>query len=105
MAIAVQEITEWKYNHTYLVEGQKILAYIPNNSKTPHYFAHPLTLDRRGRKFIELSRNPFVEHRMSRLVRVQGSRGDTYHVDLDAKTCTCKGFQFRGHCRHIEENC
>jgi len=36
---------------------------------------------------------------------VAGSKGDVYTItERDAKrTCTCPGFQFRHHCRHITE--
>jgi len=37
--------------------------------------------------------------------QIKGSKGDTYTVSLGpkTKTCTCKGFQYREHCRHIAE--
>jgi hypothetical protein len=45
-------------------------------------------------------------------VQVEGSHGNTYNV-LYGKTpngqyvygwsCTCKGYQYHGHCKHIEE--
>ena len=28
--------------------------------------------------------------------------GKTYTVDLEARTCTCKGFEHYGHCWHLE---
>lgn len=36
---------------------------------------------------------------------VAGSRGSVYNVKLEGKTysCSCPGFQFRNHCRHIEQ--
>lgn len=36
-------------------------------------------------------------------VQVVSSKGDTtYTVALDGSSCTCKGFQFRGRCKHAE---
>ena len=39
-----------------------------------------------------------------RTVKIQGSRGEIYTVQVGAQnSCTCKGFQFRSTCRHITE--
>lgn len=40
-----------------------------------------------------------------RVIRVQGSKGSEYVVELSDKgnNCTCSGFQFRRTCRHIQE--
>lgn len=36
---------------------------------------------------------------------IAGSKGSVYNVKLDGRkySCTCPGFQFRNHCRHVEE--
>jgi hypothetical protein len=35
---AVREVTDWSYNHTYLVDGNKVLAYIAQGTDRPQYF-------------------------------------------------------------------
>lgn len=99
---ALREITDWKYNHTYLVDGRRCLAYIPNGSSSPQYFAQPLRFDRRGRRFERASITLFPHRDTDTRRRVIGSRGTVYWVDDEAQTCTCPGFGFRGQCRHLE---
>ena len=103
--IVMQEVTDWNpaYNHTYLFDGSKAIAYIKSGEKTPIYLNHPLRIDRARRKFIELKKNLFKKKIESNLIRVEGSKGNVYHVDPEAKSCTCTGFQFRGKCKHIEQ--
>lgn len=107
---AVLETTRWQDldpepNHVYLMDGTRAVAYIKWGRGEPYYFKQPIILDLRGRKFVELEDNPFAVKARSDLVAVKGSRGDTYYVDPAAGTCTCAGFTFRGHCRHIKEVC
>jgi hypothetical protein len=104
---AVKEITEWadgsKCNHTYLLDGTKMVAYIPFGKQDVTVFKNPITIDKRGRKFEKLKVNPFKVKTKSSLVEVQGSKGAVYYVDPDAKTCTCSGFTFRGTCKHTKD--
>jgi SWIM zinc finger len=105
--IAVIETTEWEdgadYNQVYLLDGDRIIAHWPKYAVGPTYLKVPLKINRRGRKFRELPQNPFEAIKpASRVVKVTGSKGSIYEVDLDAETCTCPGFSFRGRCRHVQ---
>lgn len=101
---AVKEITEWSnganINHVYLLDGSKMVAYIKFGKGKPFYFKNPIGIDKRGRKFEVLKKNPFDVEIKSELIEVQGSKGNVYYVDPEAKTCTCPGFSFRGTCKH-----
>lgn len=107
--IAVQEVTTWQDidytapNHVYLLNGDKIHAYIPWGSGEPQYFKKPLRIDQARRKFVELEVNPFGPQEETNLVRVEGSKGDVYYVDPEAGTCSCPGYKFRGKCRHLDQ--
>ena len=105
--IAVIETTvwDWEYqpNHTYLLDGDRIVAYIPKGSKTPKYFTGVLRINRSGRKFQELKVNPFKKQMPEKaLIKVQGSKGNTYEIDPVEKSCTCPGFMYKSKCKHIE---
>ena len=105
--IAVKETTDWGSNkapnHTYLLDGTNLVAYIKQGDTKPFYFKSPIKgFDKRGRKFEELKKNPFKVKVESNLREVKGSKGNSYFVDDEAKTCTCPGFIFRGACKHIE---
>ena len=108
--IAIKEITEWKdgstANHTYLLDGDKMVAYIRKGTTEPFYFKSPIKgFSRSYRKFIELKGvdDPFQAQTIkSELIEVKGSKGNSYFVDPESKTCTCPGFTFRGACKHLE---
>lgn len=108
----LKEVTEdWKVdfmpNHTYLLEGDKIIAYRPWHEDPVQHLSGKMRLDRARRKFKEL---PFVasdwgieeEQTASNIVVIEGSKGNTYEVDIEAGTCTCPGYQFRGKCKHVD---
>jgi hypothetical protein len=50
-------------------------------------------------KFQEAKELPVIR------LRVEGSKGNIYEVvqDQTGSSCTCPGFKFRGHCKHLEE--
>lgn len=105
---AVVETTVWndsnKANHTYLLDGMKMIAYIKVGDTTPFYFKNPITIDKRGRKFIAVKVNPFKAIKeKATIVKVSGSKGAVYSVDTEAKTCTCPGHMYRGTCKHLTE--
>jgi hypothetical protein len=105
---AVKEITVWAdgttANHTYLLDGDKMVAYIKKGTSSPFYFKSPIKgFSRSGRKFETLKTNPFTVKVESSLIEVKGSKGNSYFVDPVEKTCTCPGYTFRGKCKHTEE--
>ena len=99
----MQETTEWATptpNHVYVMNDSmtQIIAYVPAGSTKLFKFKAPINFDRRGRNFVDLpgaSAKPRGES-------VVGSRGETYMVDRKNGTCTCKGFLYRGQCRHLQ---
>lgn len=107
---AFLETTDWGdakcTNHTYLLDGTNLVAYIKAGETKPFYFKNPIKgFDKRGRTFKELAKNPFdvkVEV-ASNIKKVVGSKGQVYSVDTDAGTCTCSGYTFRGTCKHVKE--
>ncbi len=101
---AYKEITDWATpNHTYLLDGNSLIAYIKAGETVPFYFKNPIKgFDKRGRKFLELTDNPFEVKVSSSLREVQGSKGNSYFVNDAERTCTCPGFTYRGKCKHVE---
>jgi hypothetical protein len=105
---ALLETTDWPYaNHTYLLDGNNLVAYIKKGELIPFYFKNPIKgFDKRGRKFVELEHNPFdtSAKQASEMIReVLGSKGNKYFVNLEEHTCTCPGYTFRGTCKHVKE--
>jgi hypothetical protein len=105
---ALQETTKWKEtatqpNHIYLFDGSKAVAYLKFGQGDAFYFKKPLALDKRGRTFIKADTKLFNVKIKSTLIEVKGSKGNSYFVDAETKTCTCPGFTFRGACKHVKE--
>jgi hypothetical protein len=118
---ALKEVTVWEdntfqCNHTYLLEGDKMLAYIKAGATEPFFFKSPITISRSRRKFEKLKVDPFkdwakllkahidVEPTPAYIKKIAGSKpGVTYEVNTQDKTCSCPGYTFRGKCKHTEE--
>jgi hypothetical protein len=92
-------------NHIYLLDGDKMLAYITQGGTDEFWFKQPIRIDRRGRKFNPVEPSPFtgLGGRLANARSVVGSKGQTYIVNLDENSCTCPGYTFRGACKHTKE--
>jgi hypothetical protein len=101
---ALRETTDWATpNHTYLLDGTTLVAYIKQGETVPFYFSKGIKhFDKRGRKFEKASTSLFESHVESAVIEVMGSKGAVYYVDPEASTCTCPGFTFRGKCKHTD---
>ena len=119
----VQEVTVWKVpyrqpNHVYLMSGDRVLAMSRWGTEKPEYFPTPNRINRGGRKFVELKKNPWRFDLSARpdldeaasppageTWEVLGSKGNRYTVSRDSGrwSCTCPGHGFRGRCRHVDE--
>jgi hypothetical protein len=102
---ALMETTGGAFHpHTYLLDGTTLVAYIRAGETEPFYFKSGIKhFDKRGRKFVVADKKLFKARVKSNLLEIKGSKGNSYWVDQDAKTCTCPGFTFRGACKHIAE--
>lgn len=109
---AVRETTQWTGvdyrtpNHDYLLDGDRVVAYRPWGTGEIRVIKGNLKIDRRGRKFERLKDNPFKDLNKKKepmVLEVKGSKGNSYFVNVEEKTCTCPGFTFRGACKHVVE--
>ena len=111
----LKEVTKWDVdyrqpNHTYLLDGDKIVAYKPwSGMEVRVSKTRKAKLDQRYRKFEEFK---YVEADWPgvnvsttgpAVKQVQGSKGQTYFVNTEERTCTCPGYKFRGACKHIQQ--
>ena len=111
----LQEVSQWdadyKCNHTYLLNGDKIVAYIKQGATEVNILNHQMRIDKRYRKFIEVKNQalsiliPSETPKNIRVFNVQ-SKDKVYTVELNTVknkyTCSCTGFTFRGKCKHID---
>jgi len=112
MEQAFKEITKWDdgvttVNHTYLFNGDKAVAYIRYGTSEPFWFKNPIKIDKRGRKFEQVSNDSFAlsinVFTPNNIKEVTGSNGTKYIINLDENTCTCPGYTYRGTCKHVKE--
>ena len=109
MIQALREVTEWAVdykqpNHTYLLDGDRILAYMKYGKGEPIYMKGKISLVRTRRKFVPADISVFkVPEPAAHLIPFKSSSGTTYYVDPHEKTCTCPGYKFHRKCRHLAE--
>ena len=115
---AFQEITTWDSdftvpNHVYFLNDSrdKMYGYVQAGTGVVQTMRTPYRFHTRGRKFKEVE-NVWgfgVEEKESRPAgrtwQVAGSKGNEYTVSLELGnwSCSCSGFKFRNHCRHVKE--
>lgn len=105
---AVKETTVWPNkaspNHTYLLDGNNLVAYIRYGTTEAKYFTSPIKgFSKSGRKFVLASLDLFeFPTQVSSVREVIGSKGDVYIINLDEGTCTCPGYTYRGACKHVK---
>ena len=108
------ETTEWADatpNHVYVFNDSlsHAIAYVRAGTKTVSKFKKPMSIDRRGRTFVELEdEEPTRAEPKPDQWEFVGSKGDVYLVTREAGAgldyrCTCPGFTYRGSCRHAAE--
>jgi hypothetical protein len=111
----LKEITQWdtEYktpNHTYLLDGDKIIAYAVFGGDEIRTSPSRIKIDKRRRKFI-FSDHPGLKKLIANEKPESGTRtfkitsGEKiYFVSIkkDNYSCTCTGFSFRGKCKHMD---
>ena len=106
--------TEFNCNHVYWMDDSKSKMYAYarfGNPADTQTFKKPITIDVRGRRFVEVRNDiykwtdPAQEVSANPTWTVEGSKGAKYIVEKEGSvyTCTCPGFKFRGECRHTKE--
>jgi hypothetical protein len=110
----LKETTVWSdgsnANHTYLLDGTKIIAYAKSSDNSVQVLRTQIKIDKRYRTFVKtkhfglqnlIKSTPAKSN--TRVFKVQ-SKTKEYFVELSDYnyTCTCTGFNFRGKCKHID---
>ena len=110
----LKETTVWSdgsnANHTYLLDGTKIIAYAKYSDNSVQVLRTQIKIDKRYRTFIKakhfgleniIKSSPTKSN--IRVFKVK-SKEKEYFVELSDYnyTCTCTGFNFRGKCKHID---
>lgn len=110
----LKETTIWSCgsnsNHTYLLDGNKIIAYVKMGDNDVHEIKSQFKIDKRYRTFVK-AKHPGLEKYIkktipksnTRVFKIQ-SKEKEYFVELSDYnySCTCTGFNFRGKCKHID---
>jgi len=109
----LKETTVWSdgsnINHTYLLEGAKIIAYAKYGGDDVQVLKTQIKIDKRYRTFVKSNHSALAKFikttptkSSTRVFKIK-SKAKEYFVELfDYNyTCTCTGFSFRGKCKHI----
>ena len=110
----LKETTIWSdgsnANHTYLLDGTKIIAYAKSSDNSVQVLRTQIKIDKRYRTFVKTKHyglEKFIKSTPTksntRVFKVK-SKEKEYFVELSDYnyTCTCTGFNFRGKCKHID---
>lgn len=109
MITMLQEITDWGdtpiSNGVYHVnDHDQLVAYHPPMGELKEFKIPKKRFSRARRKFVVLDTYAEIDVDSSiKRTEVEGSKGNIYVVsvkDGDAE-CTCPGFKYRGHCKHL----
>jgi hypothetical protein len=98
-------------------DKRSMVAYIKCGEKEPTVFSKPMLFDPRYRTFKVIGEYMEPNREYSQYIgrgdyqtikeyKVAGSKGAEYTVtisEVSGNSCTCPGFTFRGHCKHIEQ--
>lgn len=96
-------------NHTYLLDGDKIIAYAKFGSNEVVKLKSLMRINKRYRKFIKTNHKElqFIIDGLKpekdvRTFKINSNEKE-YYVKLKNNkfTCTCTGYNFRGKCKHI----
>ena len=109
----LKETTIWSdssnANHTYLLDGNKIIAYAKFGGNDIQELRTQIKIDKRYRTFVKTKHSGLQKYikntpkKSNTKVFKVISKTKEYFVELSDYnyTCTCTGFNFRGKCKHI----
>jgi hypothetical protein len=109
----LKETTIWSdssnANHTYLLDGNKIIAYAKFGGNDIQELKTQIKIDKRYRTFVKTKHSGLQKYikntpkKSNTKVFKVISKTKEYFVELSDYnyTCTCTGFNFRGKCKHI----
>jgi hypothetical protein len=111
----LKEVTVWNTdntvaNHTYLLDGNKLIAYAKFGTDEIIVSKTQFNIDKRYRKFIRDNHSGLSKlikkqktDPNTRVFKVQSGEKEYFVTNKSEKyTCTCTGFNFRGKCKHID---
>lgn len=111
----LKETTVWNTdsnipNHTYLLDGDKLIAYAVRGGDEIRTSPSRMKIDKRGRSFV-VTKHPGLQKFISGEKPEDGvrsfkinSKDKVYFVTVKKGkyTCTCTGFNYRGKCKHVD---